>query len=306
MIKSGAPDDRPVEPSLRRLAPEDISPLPHALYNIMPNEAISPPVSATKQVAMTHDKTLIQSVSRALDILEILAGQSGVLRLQDITARSGLNRSTCHHLLNTLVHRGYVNRHDDSRTYQLSGRLLELVHSNNRGSFDLVSESLPELRRLSHEINETVLLAIFSGSNLTIITRQEPDNGRRMEPGEIGAAAHATAVGKAMLAWLPEPQIARVVADQGLTPFTRKTIDSLATLVENLRQIRRHGFALEDEEFMPGQSGIACAIRGESGEVLGAVGCIMPTVSASNTRLQQLQRMLTESAALLSRRSATR
>jgi len=306
MIKPGAPGDRPVESALRRLEPGDISPLQHSLYNIMPNEAVSPPLSSIRQTAMTHDKTLIQSVSRALDILEILAAQPGVLRLQDITARSGLNRSTCHHLLNTLVHRGYVNRHDNSRTYQLGSRLLELVHSNNSGPFDLVSDSLPELRRLSHEINETVLLAIFSGSNLTIITRQDPDNGRGMELGDMSAAAHATAVGKAMLAWLPELQIARVVADQGLTPFTRKTIDSLATLVENLRQVRRHGFALEDEEFMPGQSGIACAIRGESGEVLGAVGCIMSTVSATNDRLQKLQRMLTESVALLSHRSATR
>lgn len=306
MIKFETPGDWPVASSLRRLQPEDISPITDSLNNIIPVETFSPPLSSARSSATTHDKTLIQSVNRALNILEIFAEQPGALRLQDITARSGLNPSTCHHLLNTLVHRGYVNRHDDSRTYQLGTRLLELAHSTNHGSFDLVNESLPELRRLSHETNETVLLTIFSGSNLTIIMRQDPDNRRVMDQSDIRTAAHATAVGKAMLAWLPEPQIARVVADQGLTPFTRKTIDSLATLVENLRLIRRHGFALEDEEYMPEQSGIACAIRGEFGEVLGAVGCIMPTASASHARLKQLQPTLMKSVALLSHRSTTR
>ncbi|WP_213992939.1 IclR family transcriptional regulator [Sodalis sp. dw_96] len=274
--------------------------------DIVPADTLSPTLSPVKPAAPVNDKTLIQSLSRALDILEILANRPGPLRLQEIAVGCGLNSSTCHHLLNTLVYRGYVHRQDDNRTYQLGSRLLELAQGNS-GSFDLVTESLPELRRLSHAMDETVLLAAFSGSNLTIMTRQEPkDNERGIAIGDISAAAHATAVGKAMLAWLPEPQIARVVADRGLTLFTGKTIDSLTTLLESLRQIRRHGFALEDEEYKPGISGIACALRGESGEVLGALGCILPTDEADTVRLQQLRRTLCDSAALLSRRFVRR
>ncbi|WP_413738443.1 IclR family transcriptional regulator [Sodalis sp. RH21] len=305
MTKPLTPGAQEADKPLRRLEPEDVCPLLNPLHNIVPADDVSPPIPSFKPAVQTNDKTLIQSVSRALDILEILAEQPGALRLQDITVRCGLNSSTCHHLINTLVYRGYVNRRDDNRTYQLGTRLLELTYYNS-GPFDLVSESLPELRRLCHELGVTVLLAAFAGSSLTIITRQEPPDNEPMNLGDISAAAHATAVGKAMLAWLPEPQIARVVADRGLTPFTGKTIVSLATLIESLRQIRRHGFALEDEEFLPGLSGLACALRGESGEVLGAIGCILPTEEAINARLQQLQRALSESAALLSRRFGRR
>ncbi|TCL02087.1 IclR family transcriptional regulator [Sodalis ligni] len=302
MTKPLAPGAHEADKPFRRLEPEDVWPVLDTMYNIVPADDISPPIPSFIPEVETSDKTLIQSVNRALDILEILAKQPDALRLQDITAGCGLNNSTCHHLLNTLVFRGYVNRRDDNRTYQLGTRLLELAY-NYSGPFDLVSESLPELRRLSHELGVTLLLAAFSGSNLTIITRQEPPDNQPMKIIEdISAAAHATAVGKVMLAWLPEPKIARVVADQGLTPFTAKTIGSLATLVESLRQIRRHGFALEDEEFLPGLSGLACALRGDSGEVLGAIGCILPTEEAINTRLQKLQRALSESAALISRR----
>lgn len=290
----------------RRLEPEDVSPvIVDPLRDLLAaGPAASAPSSGPSPQPL-NDKALIQSVNRALDILEILGQQPQALRLQEIAARCGLNASTCHHLLNTLAYRGYVCRHDQERTYQLGAQLFELMKSHG-GHFDLVSEALPEIRRLSLELKETIVLAAFSGSSLVILTRQDPpDIAQAPQPNlDLVAAAHATAVGKAMLAWLPEPQIARVVADRGLTPFTDKTIDSLATLVESLRQVRRHGFALEDEEFLPGRVGVACAVRGRSGEVLGAIGCLLPAYRAGAPYLAQIQPILAGGVDALSRRFA--
>ena len=241
------------------------------------------------------DRTLIQSVTRALDILEVLAAHPQPLRLQQIAGECRLNTATCHHLLDTLVYRRYVIRHPDSRSYELGAGVMALLRHYQQGTFDLVSLVLPGLRSMAADLDETLVLAGFSGSNLMLLAHQ--DNGhvlrdRKISPDGCIGAAHATAIGKAMLAWLPEVQIARVVADQGLTTFTPRTLDSLATLVESLRQIRRYGFAAEEEEFAPGLCGVACALRGKSGHVLGAIGCWLPRERASGPRLHTITQRL--------------
>lgn len=237
------------------------------------------------------DKILIQSVSRALDILEALAANPQAMKLNAIAEQTGLNVATCHHLLATLVHRGYISRHETSRSYQLGDQLFQLLRHQRQGTFDLVQVLLPEMRCMAQDMDETTTLAAFSGSQLTLLA-QHPQEEHTLPTGwqteKFAQAAHACALGKAMLAWLPETQIARIVADQGLTAFTPRSITSLADLVESLRQIRRHGFALEDEEWLPGWCGVACALRSQSGHVVGAVGCWLPQERASDARLKLL------------------
>ncbi|TKI04608.1 IclR family transcriptional regulator [Martelella alba] len=243
-----------------------------------------------------NDRTLIQSVNRALDILETLAAHPQPLKLQQIASVCGLNNATCHHLLNTLVFRRYVMRHADNRSYTLSDGVMALLRYDHQGTFDLVGLVLPDLRSMATDLDETMVLARFTGSSLVLVAQQDNGHVLRDRPKSaedcIGAA-HATAFGKAMLAWLPEVQIARVVADQGLTAFTPRTLNSLAALVDSLRQIRRHGFAVEDEEFAEGICGIACALRGKSGRVLGALGCWLPRERASSPRLKTIAQRLT-------------
>lgn len=237
------------------------------------------------------DKVLIQSVSRALDILEALAATPQAMKLNAIAELTGLNAATCHHLLATLVHRGYIARQDNSRSYQLGKQLFQLLRHHRQGTFDLVKIVLPDIRSMARDVDETTALAAFSGSQLTLLA-QHPTGDAALPTGwqaaSFARAAHASALGKAMLAWLPEAQIARVVADQGLTAFTPHSIRSLADLVDSLRQIRRHGFALEDEEWLPGWCGVACALRSQSGHVVGAVGCWLPQERASDARLKTL------------------
>ena len=113
----------------------------------------------------------------------------------------------------------------------------------------------------------------------------------------------ATALGKAILAWLPEPEIARVVADHGLAPFTKTSIVSLGELVESLRQVRRHGFAVEDREYREDEIAIGCVIREKAGAVVGSVGASVPVDGPSAANLQQLQIAVSHAAREISNRS---
>lgn len=284
-----------------RLEPGDIN---SRMTTVAALDEVAPraPVAADSAAPLAG-KSLIQSVERALDILECLANARHELQLQDITRPCGLNASTGHHLLNTLVHRGYVARSASGRGYRLGAGLLALALARRRaGLGDLAAEALPTLRELATELGETVVLATLAGSQLAILARHDPTPTAWLpDLAQAAQAAHATAWGKAILAWLPEPQIARVVADQGFNTFTGKTIGTLGELAENLRQSRRHGFALDDEEFFAGLVGIACTLRGSTGEVLGALGCALPAERASRERLQRVQLALAQATAALSR-----
>jgi IclR family acetate operon transcriptional repressor len=147
----------------------------------------------------------------------------------------------------------------------------------------------------------SVCLATLDETNLELLSEQTHQSTPALENWRSGLsrASHATAVGKAILAWLPETQIARVVAMNDLTPFTDYTIRTLGELVENLRQIRRHGFSVEDREFEENIVGIACALRDASGGVVGAIGCLLSAEEATSERLQSIRIALTAAAAAI-------
>lgn len=281
------PDELMAVPAAR-LEPVDITSEKTQVV-ITEAETPAPPVaSGPVREADAPEPTTIQSVDRALGLIELLAEADEPMKLQEIAEATGLKSSTCHHLLNTLARRGFVVRTSRPRAYALGTRINELASA--RGArFDLVQVATPHLDALAATTGATVCLAALSGTDLMVLRRVMAEGGAA-HAGSIAHAAHATALGKAIVAWLPEPQIARVVAEKGLTAFTNKTIDNLGELVESLRQVRRHGFALEDEEFEDGLMSIACAIRNRAGAVVGAVGALLPKAEAGNPRLRALHR----------------
>ena len=115
-------------------------------------------------------------------------------------------------------------------------------------------------------------------------------------------AAHAVANGKAILAWLPETELARVVADNGLSTFTLHTITTLSSLIEELRLVRRSGFAVEDGEFHTGQTGFAATVRDMSGAVVGSIGVTIERKRATEAYSDYISRAVVKCAKDLSSR----
>lgn len=201
----------------------------------------------------------VQSLERAFDLLEVLADAGGVLGLSDLAARSGLPMPTIHRLVRTLVKMGYL-RQDASRRYTLGPRLIRLGESAGRL---LGSWARPYLAELMESTGETANLAVLESGEVVYVgqvpsrhsMRMFTEVGRRVQP-------HCTAVGKALLAQLPDDQAARAVGPGPLTAHTAYTVTEPAELLRQFADIREQGYAVDDQEQELGVRCIAVVVPG--------------------------------------------
>jgi IclR family acetate operon transcriptional repressor len=226
------------------------------------------------------DRHSIQSVDRALYLLETIAEAGGEATLTDLANRTGLNISTCHHLLATLIKRGFAAKVPGRRLYALGARILYLGHACLQ--VDLPRRAQPYMEAINRATGETVHLAALQGDAVVTLAVREARHAVRVDTGKIGKveAPHATSVGKAIMAWLPEDEIHRIVA-HGMKRFTDKTITDLPALIESLRIVRRNGYAIDREEFLPGVICVGAAIRDQVGTVIGAISASTPAMRAT-------------------------
>lgn len=243
----------------------------------------------------------IQAVERALMLLELIADAGGECTLGTLAERAGLNASTCHHLLATLVQRGYVCRGAGRRTYALGPRLLQIGQVCMR-SVDLPQRAQPYLDRINDRTGEAVHLAAMQGDELVTLLHREARHAVRVVTGHAGktSATHATATGKAILAWLPEAEIRRIVALRGMQRFTPHTLTEFDALIEELRLVRRNGFSTDREEFQPYVVCVGAAIRDHGGAVVGSISASAPTMRAEGEHLELMRREVMAAAAELS------
>ncbi|MDB5600114.1 MAG: transcriptional regulator, IclR family protein [Xanthobacteraceae bacterium] len=247
---------------------------------------IAPPPST----AARTERHSIQSVDRALTLLETIAEMGGEATLTELSIRTKLNISTCHHLLATLLKWGFVSKVPGRRSYALGARIIYLGHACLR-QVDLPRRAQPHIERINQSTGETVHLCVLQGDQMVTVLRREARHAVRVETGSIGrlAAPHATAIGKAMLAWLPEDEIRRIVGVDTAARFTPNTITDLEKLIEELRMVRRNGYAVDQEEFQPGVICIGAAIRDHSGAVVGSISASTPTMRADEAHLARLR-----------------
>ncbi|HEX3710479.1 MAG TPA: IclR family transcriptional regulator [Pseudolabrys sp.] len=230
------------------------------------------------------DRHSIQSVDRALFLLETIAEAGGETTLTDLATRTGLNISTCHHLLATLIKRGFAAKVPGRRLYALGARILYLGHACLQ--VDLPRRAQPYMEAVNQATGETVHLAALQGDSVVTLAVREARHAVRVDTGKIGKveAPHATSVGKAILAWLPEDEMRRIVAG-GMKRYTDKTITEFPELLESLRIVRRNGYAIDREEYLPGVICVGAAIRDQAGAVIGAISASTPAMRASDEHI---------------------
>src|SRR6185312_1109050 len=140
----------------------------------------------------------------------------------------------------------------------------------------------PYLEAINRATGETVHLAALQGDAVITLAVREARHAVRVDTGKIGRleAPHATSVGKAILAWLPEDEMQRILSS-GMKRCTEKTITEFPQLLESLRVVRRNGYAIDREEYLPGVICVGAAIRDQAGTVIGAISASTPTMRAS-------------------------
>lgn len=243
----------------------------------------------------------IRSVSKALAILDLIARSGGEMTLTGIATAADLNISTCHHLLATLLEHGFVARLRGKRTYVLGAKILFLYTAALK-QVNLPRRAQRILEYLNMRTREAVQIAVMQGDTLVTLLRKDALHPIKsvIVPPDPDGAAHATATGKAILAWLPERELTRIVDHCGLRQLTPNTITSLPVLIEELRLVRRHGYALDQEESQIGMLSIATAIRDEAGTVVGAIGTTCPIDRATEAAITYLREQVIWGAASLS------
>jgi DNA-binding IclR family transcriptional regulator len=215
----------------------------------------------------------IQSVDRAARILKALAGGPRRLGVSQLADQLGLPRPTVHGLLQTLQAHGFVEQDRDSDKYQLGPGLLHLG-SSYLDLNELRARSLVHAERLAQRTGEAVRVGVLHGAHVVVVHHVfRPDAAFQVL--EVGAQlpAHATALGKAMLAHLPEPLLDD---DDPLPRLTNKTLN-VHGLVKELDEIRDTGIAREKDEAVLGESSLAAPIADHSGHAVGAIAIVGET-----------------------------
>ena len=187
----------------------------------------------------------VQSVGRALDLLEIVSGAGGEMSISEIAAASGLPLPTIHRLVRTLVDRGYM-RQLPSRRYALGSRLIPL---GEVASAMLGTSARPVLAELVEQLGESTNLGVLDGDLITYIAQVPSRHSVRMF-AEVGRRvyAHCTAVGKAVLSQLPDAHVRAVLARTGMPARTPLTITDPDELIAQLESIRAQGYAVDEGE----------------------------------------------------------
>jgi DNA-binding IclR family transcriptional regulator len=244
---------------------------------------------------------MIQSVERAAAILAVLGSGTPRLGVTEIAERVGLAKPTTHGLLRALVAHDLVAQDPASGKYCLGPGVLQLGNAYLDGS-ELRARSLLWAESLAQRTNEAVWVATLSGTRVIVLHHVfRPDN--TVQILEVGAAIpwHACALGHAIVAYLPAQEAARVMA-QERAALTGRTKTTRAALGQALAQVRRRGFAVENEEATVGDAGLAAPIIGREGVVAGAIGLVGPTERILDHVAQtELSRAVLESARAVSR-----
>src|SRR5471032_444879 len=230
-----------------------------------------------------------QSLERGLAILALFTSDRPLLGVSELARALELSRSTAHRYVATLAELGYLQQDRETSRYRLGPRVLDLGFSAIN-SMDVREISVPHLQQLSDETGHTVNMAILDGSDIVYIERC-----RTSRPGQqaidlnlhIGARlpAYCTAMGKALLAFLPEDELELALDDVELTARGPNTIIDKDAFMAELAQIRLTGIAVNDEELAYGLRSIAAPITARSGEVVAALNLAVHRSMASTTDL---------------------
>lgn len=240
------------------------------------------------------------SLERGLRLLEAVAFSGGSLSLAEAARRTGLNRSTAHHLLQALVALDYLSQDPETRAYRLAARPF-LLTGRTWSPEHVARIAQPLLAELSRRSGEGVSVAVYRDGAVTVVAKQEHAGPVRVVQ-DLGAQRplHCTAVAKAILPWLPPEELAGLLARMRFERYTANTIRSRAQFEAELRRIRSAGYAIDDEEHQEGIRCIAMPVFGHAGQVVGSMCVVGPKSRLPHAKLRALRAPLGELARALS------
>ena len=221
-------------------------------------------------ISMNPQTNNVQSLDRALAILEILS-ESEILTLSEITARTGLTKSTVHRLLSALMQNGYIEKINTGE-YRITLKLFKLGNQRIQ-KIDFINIAKNFAGQLSSETNETVHLVIPDNNEILYIDKFDSENILFKTASKIGKTApiYSTAVGKALVASYSNQDIVNMWNNFDLKKFTDNTITDLDEFIKEIEKVRKNGYAFDNEENEYGTFCIGAAFYNYLRKPVGAV-----------------------------------
>lgn len=248
-----------------------------------------------------ENKNPIQVADRLFDALELLSVE-GPMALSDLTTRLELNKSTVHRILSSLIYMGYVKQDPDTQKYDLTLKLLELSnHVLER--MDILALIKPYLKQLCHETGETVHLVQLEGTDAVYIHKEESYQNTIRMVSRVGSRIpiYCSGVGKALAADMDLTQVKKIWDNSEIRPLTDHTITDYGAFIRKLDEVRRQGYALDDEENELGVRCIASSLSSSDGQPHFAFSVSAPINRMSDERIQELAQLVLDIKRQLSR-----
>jgi len=210
------------------------------------------------------------SLARGLIVIQAFTQQSPQMTISQLSVKTGLSRAAVRRCLYTLTKLGFAGAEDGSR-YSLRPRMLTLSHTYTTSN-TLSTAAQPILERMSAALRESFSVATLDGEDIVYIARTQVNRVMAVDL-HIGSRlpAYCTSMGRVLLAYLPAEQLEQYLAKAVLTPHTTRTITSAEKLRLTLRNVRRNGYALVDQEYEVGLRSLAVPVFASSGRVVATL-----------------------------------
>jgi IclR family KDG regulon transcriptional repressor len=228
---------------------------------------------------------IIQSVAHALDVLEEFRGETDELGVTELSKKLKLHKNNVFRILATLQSRNYIEQNKSNDNYKLGIKCLELgqIFIRQRG---LLKQAKGILQELAENTGETCYISCLRGNDIVYLDAVEGTSTVRvvLRVG-LHMPFHATASGKAMIAFESDDELSKRIASSELRRFTKHTKITSEELLQELGEVREKGYAVDLEEMEEGLRCIAAPIRDYTRKVIGAVSVSGPANRISDERI---------------------
>lgn len=238
----------------------------------------------------------VQCVDRALALLEELAQDDRGLRLTELARRTGLSPSTVHRLLTTLEERRFVQFSQLDSAWHVGLKAFAVGSAFSRER-NFVAPAVPFLRRLRDQTHETANLGVVEGGEVVLISQlPSREIARAISPVGGRTPVTASGMGKAILSSYARSSVYALVEQNEMRPFTGSTLRSIAALEGQLDDVRRNGYAVDDEEFLSGLRCVAAPVYNDRAEAVCAISVSGITMRVTSERVAMLGSLVARTA----------
>lgn len=245
--------------------------------------------------------TRVQSIDRAVAILDCFSEEKKELRLSEISERLGLNKSTVHGIISTLKYHGFISQDEETQKYKLGIRFVQfgdlVINSMN-----IRNAAVPVIDAVCERIEETVHIAMLDGLDVVWIEKRECTKSIKTST-KIGARlpAYTTADGKIIICYQNKDKIKNYLPKR-IPQYTKNTITNKGEFIKKLEEMKKNGYAIDNEEYVEGLKCVAAPIFDHNGKVRFSLSTTGPAFRMDEERIKELIVIIKEAANEISHR----